>query len=257
MSRCDSRHATRQLFRLAQDWTRGPPLRNITRLTPIGRRLIGEALVSGNCTPRWYSTSQAQRQPAHSDHVTSHESHAGSRRGISPPETPGPNSRNAKFPLRQPPSNAGQGGLFHKWHLQGRGTSLHGRGRLTHIRPEWQGTKAILSLKPDSSHCVFTMYASLSLLPLLSVLAHGYANPGACSGACNLHDPGLIQRASDGRYFRFSTGNKISYASASSIEGPWEVLGSVLPDGSSIDLEGWDDLWVCSLHSQPIYITHP
>lgn len=101
------------------------------------------------------------------------------------------------------------------------------------------------------------MYASLSLLPLLSVLAHGYANPGACSGACNLHDPGLIQRASDGRYFRFSTGNKISYASASSIEGPWEVLGSVLPDGSSIDLEGWDDLWVCSLHSQPIYITHP
>ncbi|KAK1148825.1 hypothetical protein N8T08_008710 [Aspergillus melleus] len=89
------------------------------------------------------------------------------------------------------------------------------------------------------------MYSSLSFLsiPLLSALVHGYANPGACSGACNIHDPGLIQRESDGKYFRFSTGNKISYASASSIEGPWEAIGSVLPDGSSIDLEGKDDLW--------------
>ncbi|KAF9889341.1 hypothetical protein FE257_007451 [Aspergillus nanangensis] len=72
---------------------------------------------------------------------------------------------------------------------------------------------------------------------------HGYGAPGACSGACNIHDPSLVQRESDGVYFRFSTGNKISYASSSSIEGPWTAIGSVLPGGSSIDLAGNDDLW--------------
>ncbi|GAB1216567.1 hypothetical protein ATERTT37_005783 [Aspergillus terreus] len=79
--------------------------------------------------------------------------------------------------------------------------------------------------------------------PLLAAAVHGYAAPGACSGACNIHDPSLIRRESDGKYFRFSTGNKISYASASSIEGPWTTIGSMLPDGSSIDLPGNDDLW--------------
>lgn len=79
---------------------------------------------------------------------------------------------------------------------------------------------------------------------LFAALVHGYANPGSCSGACNVHDPTLIQRSSDKRYFRFSTGNKISYASASSINGPWTTIGSMLPSGSSIDLAGNDDLWV-------------
>lgn len=79
---------------------------------------------------------------------------------------------------------------------------------------------------------------------LLAELVHGYANPGGCSGPCNVHDPALIQRSSDDRYFRFSTGNRISYASAPSINGPWTALGSMLPSGSSIDLAGRDDLWV-------------
>ncbi|KAL5354967.1 putative arabinan endo-1,5-alpha-L-arabinosidase A [Aspergillus floccosus] len=79
--------------------------------------------------------------------------------------------------------------------------------------------------------------------PLLAAAVHGYASPGACSGACNIHDPSLIRRESDGKYFRFSTGNKISYASASSIKGPWTTIGSMLPDGSSINLAGKDDLW--------------
>jgi arabinan endo-1,5-alpha-L-arabinosidase len=85
---------------------------------------------------------------------------------------------------------------------------------------------------------------SLVLLPLFTPTVAGYANPGSCSGACNVHDPSLIRRISDGTYFRFSTGNKISYASSSSIKGPWTVVGSVLPDGSSIDIAGYDDLWV-------------
>ncbi|KAL4809885.1 glycosyl hydrolase [Aspergillus unguis] len=85
-------------------------------------------------------------------------------------------------------------------------------------------------------------FTLLAALPFLAVV-QAYASPGACSGACNIHDPALIRRESDGTYFRFSTGNKISYASASSIEGPWTAIGSVLPDGSSIDLPGYDDLW--------------
>ncbi|KAJ5793414.1 Glycoside hydrolase family 43 [Penicillium paradoxum] len=83
---------------------------------------------------------------------------------------------------------------------------------------------------------------------LFSALAHGYASPRGCSGACNVHDPTLIQRSSDDRYFRFSTGNKISYASASSINGPWTTIGSMLPSGSSIDLPGNEDLWAPDAH---------
>ncbi|CAG8153171.1 hypothetical protein PENNAL_c0099G04916 [Penicillium nalgiovense] len=78
---------------------------------------------------------------------------------------------------------------------------------------------------------------------LFTALANAYANPGRCFGACNVHDPTLIQRSSDKRYFRFSTGNKISYASATNINGPWTNIGSMLPAGSSIDLPGRDDLW--------------
>ncbi|PYH98093.1 endo 1,5-alpha-arabinanase abnA [Aspergillus ellipticus CBS 707.79] len=89
------------------------------------------------------------------------------------------------------------------------------------------------------------MYRILSALsaPLLATLVQGYADPEACSGVCTTHDPGLIRRESDGTYFRFSTGDKISYVSASSLEGPWTSVGSMLPDGSSIDLDGNDDLW--------------
>lgn len=79
---------------------------------------------------------------------------------------------------------------------------------------------------------------------LFAALTHGYANPGACSGECVVYDPTIIQRSSDSKYFRFSTGNEISYVTASSIEGPWTAVGSVLPDGSSIDLAGNTDLWV-------------
>ncbi|KAL2855372.1 glycosyl hydrolase [Aspergillus pseudoustus] len=84
---------------------------------------------------------------------------------------------------------------------------------------------------------------------LLAGVAYAYGSPGACSGTCNIHDPALIRRESDGTYFRFSTGNCISYASASSIEGPWTAIGSVLPDGSSIDLDGNDDLWAPDINN--------
>lgn len=73
----------------------------------------------------------------------------------------------------------------------------------------------------------------LSSVPaLFGVLAHSvYAAPGACSGACNIHDPALIQRESDGLYFRFSTGGAMAIATAPSVEGPWTDAGVVLPNG--------------------------
>ena len=75
-----------------------------------------------------------------------------------------------------------------------------------------------------------------------------YANPGACSGSCQVHDPALIQRSSDGTYFRFSTGNKIQIATAPAIQGPWTVKGSALPSGSEINLAGNQDLWAPDVH---------
>lgn len=83
-----------------------------------------------------------------------------------------------------------------------------------------------------------------NLLPILilAVSVAAYANPGPCSGSCNVHDPALIRR-SDGTYFRFSTGNRIQIATARSLAGPWTIKGSALPDGSTIDLPGNKDLW--------------
>jgi arabinan endo-1,5-alpha-L-arabinosidase len=76
-------------------------------------------------------------------------------------------------------------------------------------------------------------------------LVLGYADPRLCTGICNnSHDPSIIRRP-DGTYFRFSTGNKISIHTASDITGPWEYKGSMLPNGSSINLDGNHDLWVC------------
>jgi arabinan endo-1,5-alpha-L-arabinosidase len=57
-----------------------------------------------------------------------------------------------------------------------------------------------------------------------------------------VHDPSVVLR-DDGTYFRFSTLDGINIATASSIDGPWTHQGSVLPNGSVIDLPGNKDLW--------------
>lgn len=89
------------------------------------------------------------------------------------------------------------------------------------------------------------------LRPLLAFLAatalpvvQAYADPGACSGACWAHDPSVIQRTSDGLYFKFNTGSGMEIATASSLSGPWTLKGYVLPSGSSININGGTDLWV-------------
>ncbi|KAJ5621980.1 hypothetical protein N7528_005212 [Penicillium herquei] len=84
----------------------------------------------------------------------------------------------------------------------------------------------------------------------LASLANAYPNPGPCTGDCWTHDPGMIQRVSDGTYFRFSTGSGVNTMSSPSIEGPWEDIGAALPEGSVIQLDNVDsmDIWAPDLH---------
>lgn len=79
-------------------------------------------------------------------------------------------------------------------------------------------------------------------------LVQGYADPGACSGACWGHDPSVIQRSSDNLYFKFNTGSGIQIATASSLSGPWTNQGYALASGSKISVTGntGTDLWVRS-----------
>ncbi|PMD17037.1 glycoside hydrolase family 43 protein [Hyaloscypha hepaticicola] len=81
-----------------------------------------------------------------------------------------------------------------------------------------------------------------------AVAVQAYSEPGACSGYCWAHDPAVIQRASDGTYFKFNTGTGIQYATASSLAGPWTIQGFVLPNGSSINNFGSKDPWAPDVH---------
>ncbi|KAM0131533.1 hypothetical protein ACHAP3_006894 [Botrytis cinerea] len=86
----------------------------------------------------------------------------------------------------------------------------------------------------------------LPIFGLLSLVA-AYANPGACSGNCYAHDPALIQRSSDGTWFKFNTGNGIGIWKATALAGPWTYVGDAL-SGSSINLSGNTDLWAPDVH---------
>ncbi|KAI9151456.1 putative arabinan endo-1,5-alpha-L-arabinosidase A [Paramyrothecium foliicola] len=102
------------------------------------------------------------------------------------------------------------------------------------------------------------MVKSLVLKALLlaaSVRAQ-FPGPESCSGTCvNTHDPTIIRR-DDGTYFRFSTGGRVAVHTAPSLEGPWKYEGAALPDGSSIPLEGNQDLWAPDIfeHDGTYYI---
>lgn len=93
----------------------------------------------------------------------------------------------------------------------------------------------------------FTSIAVSLLAAAGSVAA--YADPLSCSGTCtDTHDPSLIQRDSDGTYYRFATGGGIPIYSSPDLLGPWTYLGEVLPSGSSIDNSGADDAWAPDVH---------
>ncbi|CAH0488588.1 unnamed protein product [Peronospora farinosa] len=82
-------------------------------------------------------------------------------------------------------------------------------------------------------------------LPLLVTdLASGYANPEKCKGICgNAHDPSIIRRDEDSKYFRFSTGRTICVYTAPDLTGPWKDMGNVLPHGSKVKLKGQRMFW--------------
>ncbi|TVY82168.1 putative arabinan endo-1,5-alpha-L-arabinosidase A [Lachnellula suecica] len=89
---------------------------------------------------------------------------------------------------------------------------------------------------------MFSLVRSLVVLAFTAAsLVKGYADPGACSGACWAHDPSIIQRTSDGLYYKFNTGSGIEIATSSSLSGPWTIKGYALPSGTSIN--GQADLW--------------
>ena len=94
--------------------------------------------------------------------------------------------------------------------------------------------------------------ASLLFLPLLLPVASTYS-PGACSGDCLVLDPSIIQRTSDGRYFRFGTGGGIQMSTADYIKGPWMKQPEVLSGGSTMRVPGanFDNIWVCRPNPLP------
>lgn len=91
----------------------------------------------------------------------------------------------------------------------------------------------------------------LVLFFLLVSLVGAFPNPGPCNGNCWTHDPSMIQRQSDGMYFRFATGFGVNTMTSKSLRGPWKDVGAALPSGSSIILDGVNstNIWVCLYHT--------
>ncbi|KAJ5316735.1 hypothetical protein PENANT_c016G08955 [Penicillium antarcticum] len=87
---------------------------------------------------------------------------------------------------------------------------------------------------------------------LASALVSAYPNRGPCTGDCWTHDPSMIQRVSDGKYFRFATGTGVNTHTSPSVKGPWTDVGSALPDGSNIHIDGVDskNIWAPDVHYQ-------
>ncbi|KAL4812879.1 glycosyl hydrolase [Aspergillus spinulosporus] len=89
----------------------------------------------------------------------------------------------------------------------------------------------------------YFLYLLLSLFSSTS-----YPAPNTCSGDCWAHDPGLYQRVSDGKYFRFATGSGIYIHSADTLFGPWKAVGEALPNGTVINHPGRNRLWAPDIH---------
>lgn len=138
--------------------------------------------------------------------------------------------------------------LGHLYHLLGRQT----------IRQQMVVQSILSCCHISSLPLLLPVYSSIMpklLLSLASVLSlfvpfiDAYADPGPCSGACWAHDPSIIQRESDGLYFKFNTGSGMEISTASSLSGSWTIQGSVLPDGTSITTVGQTtDMWAPDVH---------
>lgn len=99
----------------------------------------------------------------------------------------------------------------------------------------------------------FKLSLAAGLVALEANTVTAYADPEICNGSCWAHDPALIQRASDGLYFRFNTDTYVDIKTSTSLSGPWTDAGSVLPSGSMATLSGSTGLWV-SLYTLLIFV---
>jgi len=90
----------------------------------------------------------------------------------------------------------------------------------------------------------------LAFFFFLIALAVAYPNRGPCTGDCWTKDPAVIQRKTDGKYFRFATGTGIPIITSDSIKGPWTQVGKALPNGSKIKVDGVDstNIWAPDVH---------
>ncbi|RPA97621.1 endo-1,5-alpha-L-arabinosidase [Choiromyces venosus 120613-1] len=64
---------------------------------------------------------------------------------------------------------------------------------------------------------------------------------GSDWGGIHIHDPSLVKK--DKYYYSFGTHLRVTICRAPTLNGPWERLGSVLPDQSKIEFEGRNDTW--------------
>ncbi|CCM00535.1 uncharacterized protein FIBRA_02569 [Fibroporia radiculosa] len=54
-----------------------------------------------------------------------------------------------------------------------------------------------------------------------------------------IHDPSMIKRQSDGKYFLFSSGNSVGILSTDSLSGPYALVGSLLSNSVAPPGEAW------------------
>ncbi|KAI0769077.1 glycoside hydrolase family 43 protein [Trametes elegans] len=96
----------------------------------------------------------------------------------------------------------------------------------------------------------------LGLLTLgLGSIAASFPDPLSLSGTVLIHDPSLVQRQSDGKYYLFTTHNHGGILTATNLAGPWTSVGSILSSDSTINLPGRDDIWApdVSFHNGQYY----
>ncbi|KAF8181645.1 glycoside hydrolase family 43 protein [Mycena galopus ATCC 62051] len=101
----------------------------------------------------------------------------------------------------------------------------------------------------------FILAATVSLSIATQAMAAVFPDPLPIKGPFFfVHDPSLVQRG-DGKYFLFTTHDKAGIITATHLNGPWTEVGSILPDNSSIQLPGNDDIWApdVSFHNGQYY----
>ena len=94
--------------------------------------------------------------------------------------------------------------------------------------------------------CSLAVVLTTSVLvsPLLPAPHSSFADPEPCTGhGIGIHNPSVIKRPSDSKWFRSSASDNISIASAPNVTGPWIYQGAVLPNGTTIHVTNRQDIW--------------